>query len=146
VTNGHVVADCIGNPTVFVVGRIGIPARVIAIDWEMDVAEAPDLAILAIDEKIPTLPVSRNVAFGQWVMAAGSPVGLAGTVTFGAVANIRGSTVFTDAAIGPGNSGGPLFDASGRVIGTNKAVYRDFQALSIADSIDALCRKLLRCN
>jgi S1-C subfamily serine protease len=73
-------------------------------------------------------------------------VGLEGTVTFGAIANIRGSTIFTDAAIGPGNSGGPLFDARGRVIGTNKAFYQDFQSLSIADGIDALCRELLRCD
>jgi S1-C subfamily serine protease len=146
VTNGHVVADCIEDPTVFVAGRGGVSARIVAIDWDSDIAEAPDLALLAIDTTIPTLPVSRDVAVGQWVMAAGSPVGLEGTVTFGAIANIRGSTIFTDAAIGPGNSGGPLFDARGRVIGTNKAFYQDFQSLSIADGIDALCRELLRCD
>jgi S1-C subfamily serine protease len=146
VTNGHVVADCVEDPTVFLDGRGAIAARVLQIDWDPNDDAGPDLAILLVDASIPTLPVARNVSIGQWVMAAGSPVGLAGTVTFGAVANLRGTTVFTDAAIGPGNSGGPLFDSRGRVIGTNKAVYRDFQSLSIADSIDALCLRLLRCS
>lgn len=146
VTNGHVVADCVEEPTVFLEDRGGIPARVRAIDWDPDDDEGPDLAILVVDSTIPTLSIAREVNIGQWVMASGSPVGLAGTVTFGGVANLRGSTIFTDAAIGPGNSGGPLFDSQGRVIGTNKAVYEDFQGLSIADSVDALCRQLLRCR
>jgi len=146
VTNGHVVADCVEDPTVFLDDRGGISARVLRIDWDPSDSAGPDLAILLVDASIPTLLVARNVSIGQWVMAAGSPVGLSGTVTFGAVANLRGTTVFTDAAIGPGNSGGPLFDSRGRVIGTNKAVYRDFQSLSIADSVDALCLRLLRCS
>jgi serine protease Do len=146
VTNGHVVADCVEDPTVFLENMGGVSARVLRIDWDPSDSAGPDLAILLVDASLPTLPVARDVSIGQWVMAAGSPVGLSGTVTFGAVANLRGTTVFTDAAIGPGNSGGPLFDSRGRVIGTNKAVYRDFQSLSIADSIDALCLRLLRCS
>ncbi len=146
VTNGHVVADCVEEPTVFVEGRGALPARVRAIDWDPNDDEGPDLAILVVNVTIPTLPVARDLTIGQWVMASGSPLGLTGTVTFGAVANVRGATIFTDAAIGPGNSGGPLFDSRGRVIGTNKAVYEDFQGLSIADSVDALCRELLSCG
>lgn len=146
VTNGHVVADCSDDPTVFVDGGQGLPARVRAIDWDPGNDEGPDLALLVIEGRIPTLPIASEVTIGQWVMASGSPVGLAGTVTFGAVANLRGATIFTDAAIGPGNSGGPLFDSQGRVIGTNKAFYRDFQGLSIADSNAALCRRLLACR
>ncbi len=146
VTNGHVVGDCIQEPVVFVEGRGGIEARILDIDWDRQDEQGLDLAILSVAADLPTFPIAREAAVGQWVMAAGSPVGLAGTVTFGAIANRRGSTIFTDAAIGPGNSGGPLFDARGRVIGTNKAVYTDFQGLSIADSIDGLCRRLINCS
>lgn len=146
VTNGHVVADCVEEPTVYLEGRGGLAATVRAIDWDPDDDQGPDLAVLVVDATIPTLPIAREVAIGQWVMASGSPVGLAGTVTFGAVANLRGATIFTDAAIGPGNSGGPLFDSRGRVIGTNKAVYEDFRGLSIADSVEALCLRLLSCR
>lgn len=146
VTNGHVVGDCVEDPVVFVEGLGGITARILDVDWDRADEQGLDLAILSIPETIATFPIAREAAVGQWVMAAGSPVGLVGTVTFGAIANRRGTTIFTDAAIGPGNSGGPLFDARGRVIGTNKAVYTDFQGLSIADSIDGLCRRLIRCS
>lgn len=146
VTNGHVVGDCVEPPWVFLDGQPGIPAEILGIDWDRLDDVGPDLALLVVDVSIPTFALAREAEVGQWVMAAGSPVGLAGTVTFGAIANRRDTTIFTDAAIGPGNSGGPLFNSQGRVIGTNKAVYTDFQALSIADSVDALCRSLVRCR
>jgi serine protease Do len=146
VTNGHVVGDCVEAPVVFLHDQRRVAARILDIDWDRSNEQSPDLALLAVDVQIPTFPIAREAAVGQWVMAAGSPIGLAGTVTFGAIANRRGTTIFTDAAIGPGNSGGPLFDSEGRVIGTNKAVYIDFQGLSIADSVDALCLRLVRCS
>ncbi len=146
VTNGHVIGDCIDDPVVFVEGRGAFEARVLGIDWDREDESSLDLALLSIAADLPTFPIARDAAVGQWVMAAGSPMGLLGTVTFGAIANRLGSTIFTDAAIGPGNSGGPLFDARGRVIGTNKAVYSDFQGLSIADSIDGLCHRLISCS
>jgi S1-C subfamily serine protease len=146
VTNAHVVADCAEPPSVVLAGGRVLPAAVLGLDWDPEDQEYHDLALLQVDAELPTLPLSRGVVVGQWVMAAGSPLGMSGTVTFGAVANIMSNNILTDAAIGPGNSGGPLFDAAGQVIGINKAVYTEFQSLSLADRVEALCGRLLICR
>jgi serine protease Do len=74
---------------------------------------------------------SRALQIGEWVVAIGNPFGLGGTVTAGIISaqsrNINAGPyddfIQTDAAINSGNSGGPLFDAEGRVIGVNTAIF-----------------------
>ncbi|MEX2606817.1 MAG: trypsin-like peptidase domain-containing protein, partial [Kiritimatiellia bacterium] len=95
----------------------------------------PDVALLKIDSFTPLIPVefadSREAAVGQRVFAVGTPVGLKRTFTSGILSNVRRTdlatetVVFqTDAAINSGNSGGPLFDRDGRVLGVNTYASR----------------------
>jgi serine protease Do len=101
-----------------------------------------DLALIKIDpdgSSLPTLPLgdSAQLRVGEWVLAIGNPLGLDYTVTAGVVSakgrdfqisrTILGgvaSYIQTDAAINKGNSGGPLLNAGGQVVGINTAIYR----------------------
>ncbi len=93
-----------------------------------------DLAVLKIDgENFPYLKLgnSNNLEVGQWVIAIGNPLGLSATLTVGVVSAIDRSNlgltpiedfIQTDAAINRGNSGGPLLNAKGDVVGINTAI------------------------
>ena len=127
VSNNHVV----GNATRVVVALqdgTELPARIVALD------EATDLALLKVESRtpLPSVPWGNSAAMrvGNWVLAAGNPFRLGGTVTVGIV-SARGREIGvgpfddfiqTDAAVNPGNSGGPLFNAAGEVIGINTAI------------------------
>ena len=94
-----------------------------------------DVALLKIDPKNTKLKAvkfgnSNDLRVGDWVMAIGNPFGFGGTVTAGIVSargrNIGGSYddyIQTDASINRGNSGGPLFDMKGNVVGINTAIF-----------------------
>jgi len=128
VTANHVV----GNASRVVIALQNgeeFPARTVGTD------ELTDLALLRIEARtqLPALSwgSSSTMRVGQWVLAAGNPFGLGGTVTSGIVSargrNI-GSGPFddflqTDAPINPGNSGGPLFNTAGEVIGINTTIF-----------------------
>jgi serine protease Do len=97
--------------------------------------EKTDLALLKIDAGKPLPHVqfgsSEGVRVGDWVLAVGNPFGLGGTVTAGIV-SARGREIQSgpyddylqiDAPINRGNSGGPLFDTTGKVVGVNTAIY-----------------------
>jgi serine protease Do len=111
-----------------------------------------DLGLIKIDPKgkrLPTLPLgdSDSLKVGQWVMAIGNPFSLEQTVTVGVVSGKKrqvgiGTTVpglanfiQTDAAINFGNSGGPLIDGQGRVVGINTAIQRGEMAEGIGFAI-----------
>ncbi len=128
VTNFHVVgkADSI---TVTMADGTKLPAKLMGGD------EKTDLAVLKVESDKPLPFVSfgdaTKIRVGQPVMAVGNPFGLGGTVTTGIV-SARGRDIHsgpfddyiqTDAAINRGNSGGPLFDMDGNVIGINTAIY-----------------------
>jgi serine protease Do len=126
-TNAHVVADA-SNVTVKLTDRREYKAKVVGLD------KASDVAVLKIDAKnLPAvkLPAADEVKVGEWVLAIGSPYGFENTVTAGIVsAKARalpdGSYVpfiQTDVAVNPGNSGGPLFNMKGEVIGINSQIY-----------------------
>ncbi|MGH3979742.1 MAG: S1C family serine protease [Pseudonocardiaceae bacterium] len=137
-TNNHVVSPVAGNSeasleTVFADGT-RVPARIVGRDPKTD------LAVLKVDVANPTvaqLGRSATLQPGDGVIAIGSPLGLASTVTTGIVSAVErpvrlqgdGSdtnavidAIQTDAAINPGNSGGPLVDSSGAVVGINTAI------------------------
>ncbi len=125
VTNNHVVQDATKVTVSFDDGN-EMDATVIGTD------ERTDLAVLKVDATdLPYVEFADNVRVGDWVVAVGNPFGLGGTVTVGIVSaqgrDIGGSSygnfLQIDAAINTGNSGGPAFDLSGKVIGVNTAIY-----------------------
>jgi len=145
-TNAHVVRDA-DEVTVKLQDRREFRAKVLGSDPKTDVA------VLKIDAKnLPVVPFgnSRSLQVGEWVLAIGSPYGLESTVTAGVVsAKSRslpdGSVPFiqTDVAVNPGNSGGPLFNTRGEVVGINSQIYSQtggYQGLSFAIPIDVAAR------
>jgi len=127
VTNAHVV-DNAEEVRIEMTDRSEYVATVVGSD------ERSDIAVLKIDARdLPTVTVgdSDTVNIGQWVLAIGSPFGFEYTATQGIVSAVSRSLpdenyvpfIQTDAAVNPGNSGGPLFDTEGRVIGVNAQIY-----------------------
>jgi len=127
VTNNHVVDEA-DEILVFLPDGKRHVAHVVGAD------EKTDLAVLKIDAGYPLHFVefgdSDTAQVGDWVMAIGNPFGLGGSVTLGIVSarnrNINSGPydnfIQTDAAINQGNSGGPLFDMNGKVVGINTAI------------------------
>jgi len=129
-----------------------LPAELVGIDAASDVA----LLRVRAGRKLPVLPLGESDAIqvGQWVVAQGSPFGLAHTVSVGVVSYVGRSDVTpegfsgfrdylqTDAAINPGSSGGPLCDLRGRVVGIVDAVNPTGQGIAFAMPIDMAKRVL----
>ncbi len=107
-----------------------------------------DVALLKIDAKgMATLPIgnAKTLKKGQWVMAIGSPFGLESTVTAGIISALGRETgdylpfIQTDVAVNPGNSGGPLLNLEGQVVGINAQIVSrsgGFMGISLAIPID----------
>lgn len=130
VTNHHVIKDA--TEVVVNVGEAGKEQKYIAKVIGSD--EKTDLALLKVDAKI-SLPFvkfgdSEKARVGDWVITIGNPFNLGGTVTVGVISararNIDDGSfvefIQTDAAINQGNSGGPMFNVSGEVIGINTVI------------------------
>lgn len=127
VTNNHVIEGA-EEITVFLTDGRRLPAKLVGAD------EKTDLAVLKVDVEgdLPFVEFgdSDTADVGDWVMAIGNPFGLGGSVTIGIVSarnrDIQSGPydqfIQTDAAINQGNSGGPLFDMEGDVIGINTAI------------------------
>src|SRR5580765_1149435 len=128
VTNNHVIEDGEHITATLNDGTI-LPAKLIGRD------EKTDLALLKVSPKKP-LPAARfgdsdKARIGDWVIAIGNPFGLGSTVTAGIVsarnrdinAGPYDDFIQTDAPINRGNSGGPLFDMDGNVVGVNSAIF-----------------------
>ena len=143
-TNGHVVEDA-GEVTVRTTDRREYAAKVVGMDASTDVA------VLKIEAKgLPTVRLGDPAKLkpGEWVIAIGSPFGFENSVTAGIVsATSRAmgenttytSYIQTDVAVNPGNSGGPLFNLQGEVVGINSQIYSrtgGYMGLSFAVPID----------
>jgi len=143
-TNAHVVADA-DDVSVRMTDRREYTAKVIGIDRRTDVA------VLKIEAR--NLPVVRigdpaKLRAGEWVLAIGSPFSFENSVTAGIVSAVGrpmpgedGLVQFiqTDVAVNPGNSGGPLFNLSGEVVGINSQIYSrsgGYMGISFAIPID----------
>jgi serine protease Do len=145
-TNNHVVdhADVV---TVRLQDRRTLTAKVVGTD------PTYDIALLKVDagNSLPTVSIgdSRSLKAGQWVLAIGSPFGFDYTVTQGIVSAVgrnlgpgdQPSTSFiqTDVPINRGNSGGPLFNLQGQVVGINSQIYSDtggYQGVAFSIPID----------
>lgn len=128
VTNNHVVKDA-DEVRVTLHDDSTIPAEVVGRD------EKIDIAVLKVDTKKPLKAVtfgdSARMRVGDWILAIGNPFGLGGTVTSGIISarqrDINSGPyddyIQTDASINRGNSGGPMFDLDGNVIGINTAIF-----------------------
>ena len=142
-TNAHVV-DGADEVTVKLTDKREFKAKVVGVDKQSDVA------VLKIPaSNLPTVKLgdSAGVRVGEWVVAIGSPYGFENTVTAGIV-SAKGRSlpednyvpfIQTDVAVNPGNSGGPLFNMKGEVVGINSQIYSrtgGFQGLSFAIPID----------
>jgi serine protease Do len=142
-TNAHVVRDA-KEVTVKLSDRREYSAQVLGSD------PVTDVAVLRIDAKdLPTVRLGdpKRLEVGDPVLAIGSPFGFEQTATQGIVSakgrSLPGDTVVpfiqTDVAVNPGNSGGPLFDGNGDVIGINAQIFSQtggYQGLSFAIPID----------
>ncbi|MEO8935815.1 MAG: Do family serine endopeptidase, partial [Burkholderiaceae bacterium] len=142
-TNAHVV-DGATEVTVKLTDRREFKAKVIGSD------KKSDIAVIKIDAKnLPVVSVGSadRVAVGEWVVAIGSPFGFDNTVTAGIVSAKARSLpsdnftpfIQTDVPVNPGNSGGPLFNLNGEVVGINSQIFSEsggFQGISFAIPID----------
>ncbi|GLY13477.1 hypothetical protein Kisp01_04930 [Kineosporia sp. NBRC 101677] len=116
------------------------------------VEQAADLAVLSVGEKLPALPIAeKKPAVGDPVLVLGSPLGLGGTVTSGIVSAFRTADGTKEmqfsAPISPGNSGGPVINLNGQVIGVSVAKYvaDGAEGLGIAIPAATLCSVLSVC-
>lgn len=151
ITNNHVVEDA-ERLTVTLTDNRTFSAELIGRD------EKTDLAVIKIDaSNLPTLEIANSdeAEIGEWVLAVGNPLDLTSTVTAGIIsakgrslALIPGrdaieSFLQTDAAVNPGNSGGALVDAEGRLLGINTAIATRtgmFQGYSFAIPVNLVTR------
>ena len=124
-TNAHVVANA-DEVNVTLTDKREFKAKVIGFDQRTDVAV---LKLEAANLPKVTIGNSDKVRVGEWVLAIGSPFGFENTVTAGIVSAKSRDTgdfvpfIQTDAAVNPGNSGGPLFNVRGEVVGINSQIF-----------------------
>ncbi len=130
VTNAHVVGSRPVDVRVQFSSGASADADVLGLSTEDDLAVLRVRLPFGVDP-LPLADASLPTAVGDEVIAVGSPLGLAGTVTAGIVSatgrqvrlgSTRATAIQTDASINPGNSGGPLIDRRGRVIGVNTSI------------------------
>ena len=145
-TNAHVVADA-SEVTVKLTDRREFRAKVIGVDKRSDVAL---IKIPGTDFPVVRFGDPSKLRPGQWAIAIGSPFGFENSVTAGVISALgrqlpddSGSSfvtyIQTDAAVNPGNSGGPLFNLDGQVIGINAQIYSrtgGYMGMSFAIPID----------
>ncbi|MRT27526.1 DegQ family serine endoprotease [Herbaspirillum sp. CAH-3] len=144
-TNAHVV-DGASEVYVTLTDKREFKAKIVGSDTRTDVA------VLKIDgSNLPRLNMgdSDKIRVGEWVLAIGSPFGLENTVTAGIVSAKARDTgdylplIQTDVAVNPGNSGGPLINLKGEVVGINSQIYSrsgGFMGISFAVPIDEALR------
>ena len=148
ITNNHVIQDA-EDIIVRVNGDKEFKAEVIGAD------PLSDIAVLKLDSNEKFIPVkfgnSDKARIGDWVIAIGNPFGLGGTVTSGIISARNRSIglsryedyIQTDASINSGNSGGPLFDMNGDVIGINTAILGRNGSIGIGFSIPSNSAKIV---
>jgi serine protease Do len=122
ITNEHVIRDA-KNGLVKIINTEGktYNGQVLTIDRKNDLA----LVRINSSDRFPTLVFAdrENILVGQKVFAIGSPFGLSGTLTTGILSRVAtNGDLQTDARLNPGNSGGPLLNSRGEMIGVNKAI------------------------
>ena len=147
VTNAHVV-DGASEVVVKLTDRREFTAKVVGSD------KRTDIALVKIDAKnLPALDLAAKPAVkrGEWVIAIGSPFGFENSVSAGVVSGVHRALpdgqmvpfIQTDVAVNPGNSGGPLLNAAGQVVGVNSQIYSrsgGYMGLSFAIPVDVAAK------
>jgi S1-C subfamily serine protease len=144
VTNQHVVEGCEGQNQLTITAQSGTFAGTsVATDKDFDLAiiEVPGM-------NLPALKLAEGSQVGEWAMAFGAPLGISDTASFGYITNVKPDEylITTDAVLGPGNSGGPLVNNRGEVLGVNSAVFVEANGIGIAMPPEGLCVSLLTCR
>ena len=145
VTNHHVIEECIDGAGVVTINRLfrkEKPAEILFYD------KKNDLAVLETDVELKPLELSENILWpGYWVMALGSADGYEGSVAFGTVLNITYEDVLITNNVSQGNSGGPLVDNEGKVVGiVTWGMDYGKEQYNGARNLDVFCMKVLKCD
>jgi len=153
ITNYHVVQNAINISVTFSSGN-GYPAKVLGSD------PYADLAVLSVDAplwefKPLEIVTSSKLKVGDWVVAIGNPYGLAGSMSVGVVSALGrtltgeftggypiANLIQTTAPLNPGNSGGPLLNLEGKVVGITTAIVSDSQGLGFAVPSNTIIREI----
>lgn len=142
-TAHHVVEDCLDTKQVkiYVLGQkrsyVGFVEK-----WD----KKNDLALIATAAEVKPFELSAWAPLeGYWVMTVGAPEGFEASVTIGYIMNYRDNELYYTAPISGGNSGGPILDNEGRVVGTVTASAVDSE-FNIGTSLDGLCAKFIECE
>ncbi|HTD05504.1 DegQ family serine endoprotease [Undibacterium sp.] len=150
-TNAHVVEGA-DEVIVKLTDKREFKAKVIGVDKARDDGRGSDIAVLKIEgSKLPHLTIgdSDKIRAGEWVIAIGSPFDLENTVTAGIISAKARDTgdetplIQTDVAVNPGNSGGPLINMRGEVVGINSQIYSQsggYMGISFAIPINEAMR------
>jgi serine protease Do len=144
ITNHHVVEECVEPEdrvkVTFAKGK-SLFGKIVGLD------DKNDLAALVVNKKIDwTVSTPYEMRSGYWVIAAGSPFEMEGTVTFGNIIKLDGERIYTSASLNKGNSGGPLLDNEGYVVGVNTGYRAVAQNLNWAVDINKLCERIAKCE
>lgn len=143
ITNHHVIEDCLGGKGALSIVDEDLKHYEVSVDI---LDKENDLAKLSSTIKLTPLELAKNGPNpGYWVMTYGSSDGWVGSVSFGSVMNATDTEIFITANISHGNSGGPLLDNEGKVVGTNSWNMKGEQ-YNGAKSLDAMCAKFLKCK
>lgn len=152
VTNNHVIEGCESSGVTFYLGKDQTSYEAYVYSYD----SSNDLAILITDKFIPTfatLQPGYEPKIGQWVLAVGSPAPgqdapLDGNITTGNITNLKDGYIFTDTTVNPGNSGGPLLNSAGQVIGvvTAKVIEERFDGIGIVQDVLRICDQLDGCK
>ena len=152
ISNHHVIEECIDDadlPKSAILGATGLTRDFYIWTWDKE----NDLALVLIDAELKPLQVSvESPKAGWWTLAIGSPWELNSSVSVGnlvsADQSITNFDLITTSLLNPGNSGGPLLDSRGAVIGTNtwSVNDQDLGFYNIATSVNAMCEEILECN
>ena len=143
ITNHHVIEECIGVDHKLTVALLYEElVEAVIVKWD----EENDLAVIATKMGLPYLQLSEYDPYpGQWVMALGSADGYEGSVSFGNVINSNSAEILITNNVSSGNSGGPLVDNEGKVVGVITWTFGEEQ-YNGAKSLDAFCAKILKCE
>ena len=142
-TAHHVVEDCLDTKQVkiYVLGEERSYTGFVE-KWD----KKNDLALIATAAEVKPFELSAWAPLeGYWVMTVGAPEGFEASVTFGYIMNYMDNELYYTAPISGGNSGGPIIDNEGRVVGTVTASAVDSE-FNIGTSLDGLCAKFIECK
>ena len=145
ITNHHVIEECVDTPrkVTATAGEDTYDAVLYSYD------EENDLALVAIKQDVPPLELSEKPQPGWWAVAVGTPYGLEGSVSIGNIMNLDGTDIIATTPLNSGNSGGPMVNSRGEVIGTNTWTLigdDEPQDWNVAVAHTALCDVLVACD